>query len=220
MTFEKTDLGRRAIQKREVKLSPCQRAVLITVNGSQTRADLERSAAAMGGGASDVDTLIDLALIVVNSDIDLDEMVLPAPPSVSLSVPPSTSPHVPITVSDRPSEMSTTGAPIPVASMPAQGRSISMESLWPESVASVAEEWDPSEGFAEAADGRAHTDVPTVKAMTLQLLQPLGLRAVQLRRAVEAATTSEQLRGFEPMIRELLPEDQRMQLDSAFFGLE
>ncbi len=63
MAYSKTEFGRKAVQAREVRLSPCQRAVFIMVDGKRPTADLVHSAESMGGSAADVQALISLGLI-------------------------------------------------------------------------------------------------------------------------------------------------------------
>jgi hypothetical protein len=216
VTFQKTDEGRLAIQKRHIRLSACQRAVLITVNGSQTQLQLYTLAMSMGGTAADVDQLMTLGLI---EPAAVDEPVATAPAELPGD------------------EALATSAPVTPA--------ISMESLWPqdagindwepqpapnaqqqtaaqqpaEAVVESTADWTADDAFSESEMVHAVADFGAAKAFTLQLLAPLGLRTIQLRRSVEAAQTPGQLRQLEPLVRELLSNDQRLQLDSAYFGL-
>lgn len=234
VTFEKTEPGRRAIQKREVKLTPCQRAVLITVNGEQSFDALVASAVAMGGTSKDVDTLISLGLIAPTS-VDVS-----APAVQGLSTEAPVEFQAPIDFIDddsmRPlalpkgydvrSDISAPAAqsvtsPVRLPEVPVvSARAVTLESLWPSEEVAVGDDWDVADGISEAAEVSGRADVASVKALALELLKPLGLRAMQLRRTVEAVTTEAQLRDIEPLIRDLLPDAQKSQLDSAFIGLE
>ncbi len=209
--FEKTDEGRKAIQTRHVRLSPCQRAVLITVNGTQSAEELTATAAKMGGGPNDVQTLLDLGLIAS----------LPAPVWQEQAT------HMP----NPPGYSASTSASTPIEDAPAGKAPISMDSLWPESMSApttahelaalqASPEFADSLAFEEAPEATAAPDFGAAKSFVLGLLEPLGLRAIQLRRTVEAAQNSAQLRDVEHLIRDLLDKDQNAQLDSAFFGLQ
>jgi hypothetical protein len=190
--------------------------VLITVNGSQTQLQLYTLAMSMGGTAADVDQLMTLGLI---EPAAVDEPVATAPAELPGD------------------EALATSAPVTPA--------ISMESLWPqdagindwepqpapnaqqqtaaqqpaEAVVESTADWTADDAFSESEMVHAVADFGAAKAFTLQLLVPLGLRTIQLRRSVEAAQTPGQLRQLEPLVRELLSNDQRLQLDSAYFGL-
>ncbi len=223
MTFEKTELGRRAIQTREVKLTPCQRAVLITVNGAQNREALERSAAAMGGNGSDVDALIAHGLIaVVQTGSDaMSRQSVDSEPDIAIDFVGDEAlrafelPKGYNATADIAAASARQGAPTASGA-----RAVTLESLWPVEEPVVADDWDVADGFSEAAEVSGRADFATVKTLALSLLQPLGLRAVQLRRTVEATNTAGQLRDVEPLIRALLTDAQKSQLDSAFIGLE
>jgi hypothetical protein len=216
LLFEKTEEGRKAIQTRHVRLSPCQRAVLITVNGNQSLPTLTTTATNMGGGEADVQRLLELGLIVGTA---ADEAQLPetgAPNAAKFA-------ESAWDFAEPEAELDPRGAAGAAASATTSAGSppISMESLWPDSAEAVAPEpvgFD-SKAYAEAPVATSQADFATAKYFALSLLEPMGLRAVQLRRTVEAAKNPSQLRDVEHLIRELLTTEQNAQLDSAFFGL-
>jgi hypothetical protein len=213
--FEKTDEGRKAIQTRHVRLTPCQRAVLITVNGSQSADDLVATAAKMGGSHTDVEALIQLGLISVT--------ISPQPEVAEGAIPVA----MPASTAESATQTADPEAPKPV----------SIESLWPEPSffpKHALNEMElqrmlPQEGAAldpvavtpfpfDPASMQGPLEFSAAKQFALGLLEPLGLRAIQLRRTVEAAQSFEQLLEIEPLIRDLVPKSKHAQMDSVFWG--
>lgn len=185
MRFEKTELGRRAFQSREIKLTPCQRAIFITITQERTRADLIQTAASMGGSALDIEVLLNHGMIEIlggDSGFGVTE-----DPSLGTSSVDEIEDHLwAAPVVDVPEAASQ--EPPPSAAGP---------------VSDFGATTSPGERF-----GRC-------KYKTLALLEPLGLRAIQLRRTVEATGSMAQLQELLPLVREALSPKDRLVLDAA-----
>ena len=157
----------------------------------------------MGGSVTDVEHLVDLGLIAVNADAAAEPDFID---SAALAEPDLANTE----------QLDVAGIHPQFDALPSGiAASISIESLWPQSAELDAHAQVQPQHAAPIAEA----DYETARNIALDLLRPLGLRSMQLRRTVEAANNAAQLRDVEPLIRDLLSPDQRQQLDSAFFGL-
>jgi hypothetical protein len=190
MRFEKTELGRRAFQSREIKLTPCQRAIFITITQERTRADLLQTAISMGGSALDLEVLLNHGMIeIVGGDSGFGVTEDPSLGSSSVD-------EIEDNLWSDPLRPTAAEGPDSISAEPITDRRTGPASGFGSNLT-------PAERFTRC------------KIKILSLLEPLGLRAIQLRRTVEAASNQAQLSDLAPMVREALSAKDRVILDEV-----
>jgi hypothetical protein len=222
MIYAKTELGRRALQTREIRLTPCQRAVFIMADGQRPVGDLLRTAQSMGGGQDDINALIALGVIAPT---------LPPPPPPPVAIPASAAA----------SAAKVAGAPAitPRTRLNPEGLSRTSaldlsgfresENLPPASIFDAPQFVPPPPSYEpdvsvygnvrelEEVSGFAPEEsFQDAKALAVRLLQPHGLRARQVLRAVEESRNIADLQNLAPLVHDFLTPGEAAAFDSMF----